>query len=119
MFTASTVFARAVGFLGNPIVKYAGLALAGWLVLSQVIYVIEDRALAENRVKQLEGDVALLEKTADAVERARQAAEQTTIDLQRDLARVQSILDEVENAPPEDDAPMAPVLRCAVSGVCD
>ncbi|MEO1208376.1 MAG: hypothetical protein AAFX78_02440 [Cyanobacteria bacterium J06638_20] len=107
-----------ISWITNPVVKWTGAVLGAWLLVSQVVGVIEDRALAEQRVKQLEADKQILLQTNEAVERARLAAEQTTVDRDQELTRLRGILDEVRNAPPEDDGPMAPVLRCAVTGVC-
>lgn len=116
MLALTTLLPRVISFFSNPIVKYAGLALAAWLVLGQIIGAIEDRVLAQDRVRELQADIELLEQANEAVERARAVAEQTSIDLKGELDNVRAVLDEVRNASPEEDGPLAPVL-CRALGL--
>lgn len=116
MLALTALWPRVISFFGNPIVKYVGIALALWLALGQIVGTIEDRVLAQDRVRELQADIELLEQANAAADRARAVAEQTSVDLKGELDNVRAILDEVRNAPPEDDGPLAPVL-CRALGL--
>ena len=105
------MLSKALTLITNPIVKWPAIVMVIWLFVTWVIGLVEDRALAEARVEDLERDLALQSRVNRVVQDAQTQAQETSVDLQRQVDRLKAILREVQNAPDSKDAPIAPVLR--------
>lgn len=101
----------------SPVAKYAAGFLAIWLVASWIISGIEDRALQRDRIQELEADLKLERETASALESAAEAANQLTIDAQREVDRLRRIQTEVQNAPDSENGPVSPLLRFTIDSL--
>lgn len=91
--------------------QYAALAMSAWVAFSWVLGLIEDRALLEQRAERREAEIELISDTQRATEAAREAAGARRLELQRELSELEVLLREVQDATPDTDAPIAPVLR--------
>jgi cell division protein FtsB len=112
----ASLFGRATNRFGmlNIAILAAGLAFA-WLAYDHIRVMSDDLDAARTRAHEAEQSLVDTRATLKA-ERETHAAEMEALRDERDAeqtraANAREVLDKIRNAPAEDDAPVAPVLR--------
>jgi uncharacterized protein YlxW (UPF0749 family) len=112
----ASLFSRAANRFGmlNVLIVAAGVAFV-WLAVDQIRDMSDDLDAARTRAHQAEQSLVDTRATLEA-ERETHAAELEALRDERNAERARAadareILEQIRNAPAEDDAPVAPVMR--------
>jgi len=92
------------------------------VVVLGVFYVLDlqdDKARVERELTETKATLERERKQAEAEDKGTKAAEKVIVTVTKTVDRIVEVEREVADAPPEDDGPVAPVLKRALDGLRD
>jgi len=102
--------------------KQAAAIVAATVLALGAFYVLDlqdDKARVERELTETKATLERERKQAAAVTEGTKAAEKVIVTVTKTVDRIVEVEREVADAPPEDDGPVAPVLKRALDGLRD